>query len=202
MSAQHGASAAAVAEPVTRDTGRTADVTGDIDATDRVPRRVPVPALRPDLSLVRPTGVQLGAGSRVVVLRDEGGVGGSLSARLRRLGVDVLALDPAAPTDDLLVRLAEWRAAVTVDGVYGLAALDDEGPLDALDLDDWREALRRRVEAFDAVMRRLYDDAPFLVTGTRLGGLHGYDDAGATCPLGGAVTGFAKSYKRERPAPW
>ncbi len=48
-------------------------------------------------------------------------------------------------------------------------------------------------------MRRLYDDGPFLVAGTRLGGFHGYDEAGATAPMGGAVTGFAKSYKRERP---
>ncbi len=48
-------------------------------------------------------------------------------------------------------------------------------------------------------MRRLYDDEPFLVTGTRLGGFHGYDEAGATAPMGGAVTGFAKAYKREQP---
>ena len=33
-------------------------VAGDIAATDRVPRRVPVPALRPDLSLCAPTGVR------------------------------------------------------------------------------------------------------------------------------------------------
>ena len=48
-------------------------------------------------------------------------------------------------------------------------------------------------------MKRLYDDAPFLVAGTRLGGLHGYDADGALSPLGGAVTGFAKAYKREQP---
>ena len=39
----------------------------------------------------------------------------------------------------------------------------------------------------------------FLVSATRLGGQHGYDEAGATAPLGGAVTGFTKTYKRERP---
>jgi NAD(P)-dependent dehydrogenase (short-subunit alcohol dehydrogenase family) len=38
----------------------------------------------------------------------------------------------------------------------------------------------------------------FLVTATRLGGLHGYGAEGATAPLGGAVTGFAKAFKRER----
>jgi NAD(P)-dependent dehydrogenase (short-subunit alcohol dehydrogenase family) len=38
----------------------------------------------------------------------------------------------------------------------------------------------------------------FLVSATRLGGQHGYDEAGATSPLGGAVVGFTKTYKRER----
>src|SRR5581483_643187 len=39
----------------------------------------------------------------------------------------------------------------------------------------------------------------FLVSATRLGGQHGYDPAGAVAPLGGAVVGFTKTYKRERP---
>ena len=51
-------------------------------------------------------------------------------------------------------------------------------------------------------MRILYEQvaAPgtFLVSATRLGGQHGYDEAGATAPLGGAVVGFTKAYKRER----
>ena len=51
-------------------------------------------------------------------------------------------------------------------------------------------------------MRALYEQiaAPgtFLVSATRLGGQHGYDDAGAVAPLGGAVAGFTKTYKRER----
>ena len=38
----------------------------------------------------------------------------------------------------------------------------------------------------------------FLVSATRLGGLHGYDEAGAFAPLGGGVTGFTKAYKREK----
>jgi NAD(P)-dependent dehydrogenase (short-subunit alcohol dehydrogenase family) len=45
----------------------------------------------------------------------------------------------------------------------------------------------------------MWDDAPFLVSATRLGGRHGYDAAGAVAPMGGAVTGFTKSYKKERP---
>jgi NAD(P)-dependent dehydrogenase (short-subunit alcohol dehydrogenase family) len=51
-------------------------------------------------------------------------------------------------------------------------------------------------------MRTLYEQiAPlgsFLVAATRLGGQHGYDEAGAIAPLGGTVVGFTKAYKRER----
>ena len=51
-------------------------------------------------------------------------------------------------------------------------------------------------------MRVLYDQVAqpgtFLVSATQLGGQHGYDEAGAVAPLGGAVTGFTKTYKRER----
>ena len=83
--------------------------------------------------------------------------------------------------------------------MYWLAALDDEGRLEEMDLAGWREALRRRVRNLYLTMRRLYERSPFLVVATRLGGYHGYDAAGATCPLGGAVTGFAKAYRRERP---
>ena len=66
----------------------------------------------------------------------------------------------------------------------------------------WHEALRVRVKSLYATMRILYEQvaAPgtFLVSATRLGGQHGYDEAGATSPLGGAVVGFTKTYKRER----
>ncbi|HSK54701.1 MAG TPA: SDR family NAD(P)-dependent oxidoreductase, partial [Jiangellales bacterium] len=172
-------------------------VQGDLDAVDRVPRRVPVPAMRPTLEQCVPTGVTL-AGARVVVMRDEGGVADALVKRLGKTGATVLTLDPGTPTDRLLESVRGWRADGPIAGVYWLAALDDEGPHAALDVAGWREALRRRVKALYATMRLLYDDGPFLVTGTRLGGFHGYDEAGATAPMGGAVTGFTKAYKRER----
>jgi NAD(P)-dependent dehydrogenase (short-subunit alcohol dehydrogenase family) len=160
---------------------------------------VPVPALRADLDRCVPTGVALDAGVRVVVMGDAGGVAEALASRLAEAGVTVLPLDPADPTDRLLTVIDGWRSAGPIDGVYWLPALDDEGPLEALDLAGWQEALRRRVKALYATMRRLYDDDPFLIAATRLGGFHGYDDAGATAPMGGSVTGFAKAYKRERP---
>ncbi|MBI4944641.1 MAG: SDR family NAD(P)-dependent oxidoreductase [Actinobacteria bacterium] len=173
---------------------------GDLAAIDALPRRVPVPVVRPTASACARTGVTLGAGTRVVLAPDTGGVAAALAKRLDRLGVTVLTLDPASTVDEVTATLDGWLADGPVHGVYWLPALDDEGPLDALDLAGWREALRRRVKTLHATMRRLFDGAPFLVTATRLGGFHGYDDAGATCPLGGAVTGFAKSYKKEQPA--
>ena len=151
-----------------------------------IPRRVPVPVLRPPLTLCKDTGVSLAAGRRVLVVADGGGVGEALATRLRSLGVEVLSSPDAGP----------------LHGVYWLPALDHEGKLADLDLAGWREALRVRVKSLYALMREQYEQiaAPgtFLISATRLGGLHGYGDAGAVAPLGGAVTGFTKAYKRER----
>ena len=58
-----------------------------------------------------------------------------------------------------------------------------------------------RVKLFYATMRaleeRMVAKGAFLVSATRLGGEHGYDERGAVAPLGGAVTGFTKAWKRE-----
>ena len=63
-------------------------------------------------------------------------------------------------------------------------------------LPSWHEALRVRVKSLYATMRVLYEQvaAPgtFLVSATRLGGQHGYDEAGAAAPLGGAVSASRK----------
>src|SRR5262249_12573603 len=45
------------------------------DAANRIPRRVPVPVLRPPLEFCKTTGVTLGPGQRVVVMPDKNGVG-------------------------------------------------------------------------------------------------------------------------------
>lgn len=65
--------------------------------------------------------------------------------------------------------------------------------------DAWHSALDARLKRLYGTMRALYNHEPFLVSGVRLGGWHGYDEEGALAPLGGAVTGFTKAYKRERP---
>jgi NAD(P)-dependent dehydrogenase (short-subunit alcohol dehydrogenase family) len=138
-----------------------------------------------------------------MVASDRGGVGAALAERLTTRGVEVLAVDDQPEAGDLLARLDDWLAAGPVHGVYWLAALDHEGALDDMDLAAWREANRVRVKLLYTAMRRLYDQVggpgTFLLTATRLGGRHGYDEAGASAPLGGAVTGFAKAFARERP---
>ncbi len=176
------------------------------DAANLVPRRIPVPNLRPSLDLCKPTAVTLGPGGRVIVMPDKSGVADALTQRLEKLGVEVLRV-PLSDHDTLTTEALEdcirkWIAAGSVHGVYWLPALDNEGDLNKMNLAIWHDALRLRVKWLYTAMRLLYEQiAPrgtFLVTATRLGGQHGYDEAGATQPLGGAVVGFTKTYNWER----
>jgi acyl carrier protein/NAD(P)-dependent dehydrogenase (short-subunit alcohol dehydrogenase family) len=174
-----------------------------LDAANNIPRRVPVATLRPALNLCKPSGVALERGRRVVIMPDKGGVAGALAQRLQQTGVEVLRIDDAPDAEALATRLKNWMAAGPVHGVYWLPALDDEGSLRNLDLNTWHESVRVRVKLLYTTMRTLYEQVAqpgtFLVSATRLGGQHGYDEAGAVAPLGGAVVGFTKTYKRERP---
>ena len=60
--------------------------TGDTAAAQRLPRRIPVPVLRPPAQWCKPTAVTLDQASRVIVMADEGGVGQGArqAARLAR----------------------------------------------------------------------------------------------------------------------
>jgi acyl transferase domain-containing protein/NAD(P)-dependent dehydrogenase (short-subunit alcohol dehydrogenase family) len=173
------------------------------EAAAEVPRRVPVAVLRPSLELCKETGVTLAEGSRVVVMLDQGGVGQALVTRLQKRGVEALVIDDAPDAETLRERLEAFAATGAVTGVYWLPALDEEAPVEQMELSGWRESLRVRVKLLYTTARTLYESlagtGAFLVAGTRLGGQHGYDEAGAVAPLGGAVTGFVKTLKRERP---
>ena len=173
------------------------------DAANTIPRRIPLPTLRPPLALCKATGVTLGRGSRVVIMSDSGGVAESLTKQLREKEVEVLSITGAPDADTLQRTIDIWLASGAVQGVYWLPALDNEGPLSGMDAAQWRESLRVRVKSLYLTMRKLYDQVAasgtFLVSATRLGGQHGYDAAGAVTPMGGAVVGFTKAYKRERP---
>ena len=206
-----GAAAAAASgrnepEPCTsaHDSGQKAPPkAASLDAASGIPRRVPVAFLRPAIELFKSTSVKLEAGKRVVVMPDRGGVTEALVQKLKGLGVEVLSIDGAPSAESLTAVIQAWKAAGPIDGVYWLPALDEEGNLKGLNCSKWHEAVRVRVKLLYATMRALFSDIAtsekFLVCATRLGGQHGYNDAGALAPLGGAVTGFAKAYKRERP---
>ncbi len=206
LAAQGGtpvASASAVEEkPQAAAPVASAPILASLEAANSIPRRVPVPTLRPALTFCKPTGVTLGPGSRVVLMPDKGGVADALTQLLQAFDVEVLRIDETLDAEALANQLNGWLAAGPVQGVYWLPALDNEGDLSQMDLAGWSEALRVRVKALYTTMRALYQQiaAPgtFLVSAVRLGGQHGYDDAGAVAPLGGAVTGFTKTYKRER----
>jgi NADP-dependent 3-hydroxy acid dehydrogenase YdfG len=167
------------------------------------PRRIPVPVVRPPLDRFAPTGSRLESGSRVVVLPDTGGVADALAAALARRGVEVLTVDITADPDAVTAQVQSWLDAGPIDGLYGLAALDDEPAFADLDLESWRNGLRARVKLLAAASRVLYDRlgeaGSFVVTATRNGGAHGYDEAGARSAMAGAVSGFTKALARERP---
>ena len=172
------------------------------DAANRIPRRVPTPVLRPPLAICKPTAATLSRGRRVVIMPDKGGVAEALAQRLQDLGVEVLRIENAPDAETLANRLKGWLAAGPLHGVYWLPALDHEGDWSQMNLASWHEAVWLRIKSLYTTMRALYEPisrpGTFLISATRLGGQHGYDDAGAVAPLGGAVTGFTKTYKRER----
>ena len=177
-------------------------IPASFDAANRIPRRVPVPTLRPPLCMCKPTGVTLDAGRRVIIMPDKNGVGEALEKRLKTMGVEILRIDDGQDAESLTTILKEWLNAGPVQGVYWLPALNHEGKISEMDLATWHDNLRARVKNLYTTMRVLYEPiakpGTFLVSATRLGGQHGYDEAGAVAPLGGAVVGFTKTYKRER----
>jgi acyl carrier protein len=177
-------------------------VPASLEAANRIPRRVPLPVLRPPLTECKSTNVALAAGRRVVIMPDKGGVADALARMLQEKGTEVLRLDNGSDAETLTTTLKNWIASGPMDGVYWLPALDNEGNLCDMDLAAWHQAVRVRVKSLYTTMRVLYEQISkpetFFLSATRLGGQHGYDEAGAIAPLGGAVTGFTKTYKRER----
>ncbi|NWG13655.1 MAG: SDR family NAD(P)-dependent oxidoreductase [Acidobacteria bacterium] len=204
LAARQAASPAAAAVPASAPApaAQVPPIVGSMEAANALPRRIPKPYLRPALELCKPTGVCLGEGSRVVIMADAGGVGRALAGRLEKLGVQALLIEEAPETEAMRNLIQAWQARGPIQGVYWLPALDQEGGVAEMDLASWREATRSRVKLLYETTRLLYEDlgkrGAFLVSATRMGGLHGYDDAGAAAPLGGAVCGFTKAFKREK----
>ncbi|MCP4966488.1 MAG: SDR family NAD(P)-dependent oxidoreductase, partial [bacterium] len=195
---------AVTAEPTTAPEQAPSEeaVTGDMEAANAVPRRVPTAVWRPPLDVCCATSVELGEGSRVIVMPDSGGVGHALAERLQKRGVEVLMLEAGADAGAIEQQVAAWLQEGPVTGLYWLPAMDPHADIAEMDEAVWQEAVEQRVMALYATAQSLYDTLTgsdqFVIAGTRLGGRHGYEDAGAINPLGGAVCGFVKALKREK----
>jgi len=175
-------------------------VVGDWDAIAQIPRRVPVPELRPALDLCKSSGVDL-KNARIIVKTDEGNIGAAL-IKLLKSDAEILHIEGNPTVEELNKMLDKWSAKGNITGVYWLSALDVEKPIETLSYDEWKTATHSRIKLLYHTMRQLEllgQKDLFLVSGTRLGGNFGYDEAGALAPLGGAVAGFTKAYKRENP---
>jgi malonyl CoA-acyl carrier protein transacylase len=193
-------------ETLVNEDGLAKDVTllkGDIDAVDQIIRRIPVAQLRPDLKYCKNTGVEINEKSQVLLMSDQGGVGKALSTQLKKQGAKVHLLNKLDSSESIQQEIAKWMKNGPVQGVYWLPALDNEGDIAKMKYADWKKATQLRVKLLYTVMRELViagNEDLFLVSGTRMGGQFGYDEKGAIAPLGGAVSGFTKAYKREHPS--
>ena len=180
----------------------TTTLAGDLDAANRVPRRVPAAVWRPSLDACKPTGIELTEGARVIVMPDNGGVGRALIDRLDKRDTEVLVLDPENDSVAIGKQVAAWASEGPVAGLYWLPALDGHEAVAEMDAATWQAATDLQIKALYEAVQPLYEhlqsSGHFLVAATRLGGRHGYDTNGASNPLGGAVCGFVKSFKRER----
>ena len=152
--------------------------------------------LRPRLDLCRPSGVILDETSRVVVVADQGKVGDALARKLRGKNVQVLVV--SSSHGDVLEKITGFTAQGRIQGVYFLPALDEEPSLSEMDFQNWQQSLDLRVHLLYRILRAIPGE-PFLVSATRMGGLHGYSTGGASAPMGGAVSGFTKTLAWERP---
>jgi NAD(P)-dependent dehydrogenase (short-subunit alcohol dehydrogenase family) len=175
-------------------------VTSDLgvgEVQGSIVRRAPVPSLRPRLDLCIPTGVELGEGQRVLVVEGKAKTADALARKLTARKVDVLRLGTGLGSEAIAAKLTGWLAEGPIAGVYFLPALEIEPKLAGMSARDWQTGLEERLYSLYTIMKALPEET-FLVCATRLGGLHGYSAEGASAPLGGAVSGFAKAVARER----
>lgn len=163
----------------------------------RLTRRVPVPVLRPRLELCKPTGITLDESLRVIVVHDQGKAGESLARKLRARRVQVLNLR-AVPPEAVEAEVSGWLQDGKIHGVYFLPALDREPQMAAMDAGQWQVENERRTGVLYTLLHALPGD-PFLISATRLGGLHAALPGEVPAPLGGAVSGFTKAYAWEHP---
>jgi malonyl CoA-acyl carrier protein transacylase len=175
--------------------GLPADSGGSRDHDESAPviiRQVPVPILRPKLTLCKPTGVQLQPGDHVLVVSDCDPIGGELIARLNDLGLKV---DQVRSDSDL-----DSVAKSAYKGVFMLNGLVPLGEIHTLVHSDLKNRLDQSLYLlFRLVKSQVESRLAFVISATQSGGLHGYDLSIDQLTLTGALAGFSKSLSREQP---
>ena len=174
------------------------------DAANSIPRRVPVPVLRPPLTSASQRASPLSVAAASSSCPTKAALPMRSHKLLQAQGVEVLRIEGTPDADALTSLLKSWLAAGPVQGVYWLPALDDEGDIAQHGSGHLARgccACASSRSTPRCVLCTSTSRAPgtFLVSATRLGGQHGYDDAGALAPLGGAVVGFTKTYQARAP---
>ena len=130
---------------------------GTLEDADKMPRRVPVPALRPALDVVQAD--RRGAGWQQPGRRDAGPgrrrqEAGREAAEARRHSADSGA---GVGTDALDAQLKAWLADGRFKVSTGCRRWTSSQPLEDMSLDEWRELNRVRVKNLYTAMRTLYD---------------------------------------------
>ncbi len=164
--------------------------------TNSVNRRIPVAVLRPQLNLCKPSGINIDASKRILVVSDSSGVWHSLVQRLQAQNAEVIALSSDNP-NTMLNNVKTVLENGSVHGLYFLPTLEPEPDLGKMDQTMWQQHQEKRIYSL-VNMIRLLPDLEFLVVGTRLDGLFGLSGKAVSAPLGGAAAGFAKAIARER----
>ncbi|MGB9799729.1 MAG: SDR family NAD(P)-dependent oxidoreductase [Thermanaerothrix sp.] len=168
----------------------------DKEEARMIRRRVPQAVLRPRATLCQPTGIDLSAGLRVVLVEDQGGVGLALARRLRVRKVKVLMI-PAEWSEQTRARVQGWVQDGKVDGVFFLPGLDVHPELDAMEDEQWQVEVQRRAQTLFDLLQTLPGE-PFLIAATRLDGRQGFSGEPLAAPLGGLVSGLVKAVSWER----
>ena len=172
-----------------------ADSDGSHDLDEPIPviiRKVPVPVMRPKLTLCKPTGVQVQPSDRVLVVSDGNPIGGALIARLNDLG---LIVDQVRSDCDL-----DSVAKSVFKGVFMLNGWTTLGEINTLAPSELKNRLDQSLYLlFRLVKFQKESPLSFVISATQSGGLHGYDLSNEQLSLTGALSGFSKSLSREQP---
>ena len=106
------------------------------DGSQTILRRIPKPILRPKLDLCLPTGVILGEGKRVLIIEGEHEAGEALSNLLLSRNVSVLRAK-VGHAGDLNHQIETWVGEGRIDGLFFIAPLSAEIPLNDMSASQW-----------------------------------------------------------------